>query len=209
MRKRALEQPNPAGFIFAGLLVSTDGESKRLISDANWQWTRATLNEQGKFAGEVKDWQAAAVVENQNFLGDALRAKLAAQISGLESPTSTLVRCSLVQSDALMRSLGRPNREQVVTTRPEQLSTLQALDLSNGQILMDILERGANQMLPAYRQASAEQLVTAIFTDALARQPSAAELQLASQFFAEGRTQETVADFLWTVFMLPEFQLIR
>jgi mono/diheme cytochrome c family protein len=30
------------------------------------------------------------------------------------------VRASLVPADALMRSLGRPNREQVVTTRPDQ-----------------------------------------------------------------------------------------
>ena len=45
------------------------------------------------------------------------------------------IRASLVQANLLMRSLGRPNREQVVTTRPSQLSTLQALDLANGQVL--------------------------------------------------------------------------
>ena len=39
------------------------------------------------------------------------------------------VRATLVDCDPLMRSLGRPNREQVVTTRPDQLTTLQALDL--------------------------------------------------------------------------------
>ena len=54
-----------------------------------------------------------------------------------------LIRASLVNADALMRSLGRPNREQVVTTRPDQLTTLQALDLSNGQTLTDLLSRGA------------------------------------------------------------------
>src|SRR5262249_2926080 len=37
------------------------------------------------------------------------------------------VRAALLKSDPLMRSLGRPNREQVVTTRPDLLTTLQAL----------------------------------------------------------------------------------
>ena len=50
------------------------------------------------------------------------------------------VRATLVDCDDLMRSLGRPNREQVVTTRPDQLTTLQALDLANGQILTDTLK---------------------------------------------------------------------
>src|SRR5262249_22524774 len=53
------------------------------------------------------------------------------------------VRAALVKSDPLMRSLGRPNREQVVTTRPEELSTLQALDLTNGKELAETLDRGA------------------------------------------------------------------
>ena len=44
-----------------------------------------------------------------------------------------------------MRSLGRPNREQVVTTRPDQLTTLQALDLANGQILTDDARRAARR----------------------------------------------------------------
>ena len=50
------------------------------------------------------------------------------------------VRATLVDCDPLMRSLGRPNREQVVTTRPDQLTTLQALDLANGQILTTTLD---------------------------------------------------------------------
>ena len=59
------------------------------------------------------------------------------------------VRAALVKADPLMRSLGRPNREQVVTTRGDVLTTLQALDLSNGQILADTLARGAANLLKA------------------------------------------------------------
>ena len=52
-----------------------------------------------------------------------------------------IVRAALVNADALMRSLGRPNREQVVTTRPDALTTLQALDLANGETLNGLLQR--------------------------------------------------------------------
>ena len=53
------------------------------------------------------------------------------------------IRVSLMKSDLLMRSLGRPNRDQVVTTRPESLSTLQALDLTNGPAMSALMASGA------------------------------------------------------------------
>ena len=43
------------------------------------------------------------------------------------------VRAALVKNDFLMRSLGRPHRNQVVTSRPAELTMLQAIDLANGQ----------------------------------------------------------------------------
>ena len=56
-------------------------------------------------------------------------AELLAQMSGKGSPPA---RASLVKSDLLQRSLGRPNREQIVSMRPNELSTLEAIDLANG-----------------------------------------------------------------------------
>ena len=49
----------------------------------------------------------------------------------------------LVKSDFLMRSLGRPNRDQIVTSRPADLTTLEAIDLSNGETLALALKAGA------------------------------------------------------------------
>ena len=120
-----------------------------------------------------------------------------------------LIRASLMHADALMRSLGRPNREQVVTTRPDQLTTLQALDLSNGQILADMLTRGANNLIKANPQANAEQLINVIYQRALCRRPSAEELATARSIVGAPMTEGGVADLLWSVCMLPEFQLIR
>ncbi|HEX3152864.1 MAG TPA: PSD1 and planctomycete cytochrome C domain-containing protein [Gemmataceae bacterium] len=119
------------------------------------------------------------------------------------------VRATLVDADPLMRSLGRPNREQVVTVRPEQLSTLQALDLANGQILAATLTRGAENLLKASPKASADELVEHVFIRALGRKPAADELVAAHGLVGEKPTTDGVADLLWSVVMLPEFQLVR
>jgi len=119
------------------------------------------------------------------------------------------IRAALVKSDALMRSLGRPNREQVVTTRGDVLTTLQALDLSNGQILADLLERGATRLMKANPKVLRDELITGVYQQALCRRPSADELLTAREILGSPMTRDGVADLLWCVVMLPEFQLVR
>jgi hypothetical protein len=119
------------------------------------------------------------------------------------------IRASLVNADLLMRSLGRPNREQVVTTRPDLLTTLQALDLSNGHILSDTLTRGAAHMLKANPKANTEQRIEELYLRALCRPSTAAEMTTARDILGDKPTTESLADLLWVVVMLPEFQLIR
>jgi hypothetical protein len=124
-------------------------------------------------------------------------------------PERRFVRATLVDCDALMRSLGRPNREQVVTTRPDQLSTLQALDLANGKILAAELTRGAANLLKANPKATSDQLAERVFIRALGRKPTADELAAARGLVGDRPTVDGVADLLWAVVMLPEFQLVR
>lgn len=119
------------------------------------------------------------------------------------------VRASLVVADALMRSLGRPNREQVVTTRPAELSTLQALDLSNGEILANLLDRGAKNIQRQHPDWNREQLVEWLYRSAFSRSPTKVENEVASKVLSEKVTVRELSDYLWMVFMLPEFQLIR
>jgi len=119
------------------------------------------------------------------------------------------IRTSLVNADALMRSLGRPNREQVVTTRPDQLTTLEALDLSNGQILTDLLARGAAKLVVDHPTASSDELAVEVYRRALCRRPTSAELDTARELIGSPVTADGIADLLWAVVMLPEFQLIR
>jgi hypothetical protein len=124
-------------------------------------------------------------------------------------PERRFVRATLVDADDLMRSLGRPNREQVVTTRPEQLTTLQALDLANGQTMTSTLARGAANILKAHPKMSPEELVGMIFLRALSRKPTPDELVAAKGLLGAKPNVENVADLLWAVAMLPEFQLLR
>jgi len=124
-------------------------------------------------------------------------------------PERRFVRATLVDCDAVMRSLGRPNREQVVTTRPDQLSTLQALDLANGQILAETLARGAANILKTDPKVPADTIAERVFVQALGRKPTADELAAARGLVGEKPTADGVADLLWAVVMLPEFQLVR
>src|SRR5262249_8349308 len=128
---------------------------------------------------------------------------------GTVPPERRLIRAALVNADALMRSLGRPNREQVVTTRPDQLTTLQALDLANGQILSDTLTRGAQNWLKALPKATADELISELCQRALCRRPTVEELSTAREIIGPRATPDGLSDLFWVVFMLPEFQLIR
>lgn len=123
-------------------------------------------------------------------------------------PERRFTRATLVHCDDLMRSLGRPNREQVVTVRPEHLTTLQALDLLNGKTLTNTLAAGGGNILKA-NPASAREIATELFQNAVGRKPTPAELELSESLLGDKPTAAGVADLLGVIVMLPEFQLIR
>jgi hypothetical protein len=113
-----------------------------------------------------------------------------------------------MKSDLLMRTLGRPNREQIVSMRPDDLSTLEAMDLINGQILTTRLDLGAQKLLKRPWKSN-DELVRWIYLSALARAPSEDELALARDVLGKTPTPANVQDVLWAVLMLPEFQFVR
>ena len=116
------------------------------------------------------------------------------------------VRAALVAADPLMVALARPNREQVVTTRPTAATTLQALELTNGETLADVLKRGAENLLTAPSAAQGD-LIPTLYEKALGRKPTGPELQLAREMVGQPVQPAGVEDLLWSVAMLPEFQL--
>jgi len=118
-------------------------------------------------------------------------------------------RAAMLPSDFLQRALGRPNREQVVTSRPQSLTTLQALDLANGEALNAMIQRGATSLINQHKGKSPDEMITLVYGRALSREPTDAERKLCRQMLGDPMIQQGVEDMLWSVFMLPEFQHIR
>ena len=56
--------------------------------------------------------------------------------------------------DPLTTALGRPSREQVVTSRAVPATTLQALELLNGETLADRIRRGADALVAARHESA-------------------------------------------------------
>jgi hypothetical protein len=116
-------------------------------------------------------------------------------------------RASLALADPLMRALDRPNREQVVTERATVATTLQALELTNGQTLTGMLEQGARRWTRD-PDLAAPTLVQNLYVRALGRPPTPDERQAAVALVGAPVRKEGVEDLLWALVMLPEFQLI-
>src|SRR5262249_19109588 len=118
------------------------------------------------------------------------------------------VRACWANNDMIMTALGRPNRERVVTNRLSPATMLQMLELTNGQELAGIVEMGA-KMWMSRKIDDSQELVRQIYRESLGRTPSEKEMSLALELIGSPVRQEGVEDLLWSVMMLPEFQLIN
>jgi hypothetical protein len=119
------------------------------------------------------------------------------------------VRAWRIAADPLTRTLGRTNREQITTRRESIATTLQALEMSNGETLALHLRLGAENLLRQPWDAP-EALIDTVYREALQRSPAPEELVVAKSLLGEGGlTPDGVQDLLWSVAMLPEFQMIR
>jgi hypothetical protein len=163
--------------------------------------------------------QGEAAARDFVFKGPAIRRLSAeefrdviAQLTGVwydksEVPGMTnQVRACLVAADPLTTGLGRPNREQVCTMRPATATTLQALELTNGETLAKVLQKGAEQL--AADSPEGDELVSRLYHLALGRAPTSTELEVATELVGKRPTRESIEDLLWATSMLPEFQLI-
>jgi hypothetical protein len=190
------------------------GPAERIATGEAWQWTTERPNNRGQFVAakdpkvetEV-DWQKAAVETETADDAEETEQRLTALLQG-SAGIDRMVRAALVKSDFLMRSLGRPNRDQIVSVRPADVTTLEAIDLSNGQALADALTRGAPKITAEYGSDPAG-LVRFVFRSTLCRDPRPEELTSAVESIGAKPTAQAVEDLLWAVLMLPEFMLVR
>ncbi|NIP98527.1 MAG: DUF1553 domain-containing protein, partial [Akkermansiaceae bacterium] len=115
-------------------------------------------------------------------------------------------RAVFTRLDPLQAALGRPNREQVVSSRPEMVTTLEAITLANGPHLASILKSGATKLAG---DSSPDELIERLYLFSVSRPPTAEELAVARGLMGSPVTVEGVEDLLWTIFMLPEFQFVN
>jgi mono/diheme cytochrome c family protein len=195
---------NPAGFIFYARLRD-GGRVLDFTTDASWVWSKEKKEGWEKPEFKLDDAKPAAEVGPASIEPWKLEKKLAGAMS--MATVHGDVRTALVSSDPLTVALGRPPREQVNTTRPSGATTLQALELTNGETLNKLLKSGAEKVL-AQKPASSRELVTRLYARGLGRKPTENELKLAEGLLGKTSGQEQVEDLLWALAMLPEFQLI-
>jgi hypothetical protein len=204
--------PNPAGAIAEIIAWSADGKVLALLAtDESWRvsetdprgWLDAEFNDDG--------WKRASVLGDATIepwrIAQSIGSNLSIAQASTALPPDFRVRAALLPLDSLQAALGRPNREQVVSGRDAAPTMLQALELTNGSPLAQSLQRGAD-----YWQkrsiTDARELVREIYLTALNRPPAGAELALAIEIAGSPTTKEGLEDLLWSICMLPEFQLI-
>ena len=209
------EGGQPDAFLLELECTLENGSKLRIASDETWKASSSFSENQiktGKLSASNAEFDNAEwlPVQADTSAFDSWEAPEKPQEAFVRSiQPAPPVRAALLKSDLLMRTLGRPNRDQIVTSRPQDLSTLEALDLSAGKRLSELLSQGAQTLAKrAWRDPIT--FTNWLFQYALCRSPSEAELSAAQELIGTGSPSlQSIEDLLWAVFALPEFQLIR
>jgi len=202
---------NPAGLYVYARVRATRGDSETVmdfVSDQGWIVTDNLIDGWEKPEFRPSGWRPANPLGGLSMAPWRLPSSLVATQFARQYSAGHpgLVRAALVAADPLMTALGRPNRDQVVTTRASEATTLQALELTNGKTVAEVLKRGAAQL--AEENAGSKKLIDSIFEQAIGRKPTRKEMKLAYEIIGPKPQKAGVEDFLWATSMLPEFQLI-
>ncbi len=200
---------SPAGLFFQAHLTTEDGDSTLVTADDSWQTSETVPPSLKKAAdGGAGPWHAAAIVPTLGAWSNAVNPQAIELLNRPGGVGQPMVRAGLLKNTALMRSLGRPGREQIVSMRPTELSTLEAIDLANESQLADAFARGAKR-IQAMPFANTEQLVRYVYSFALSRPPTVDELATMTAYLGDTPTTDALQDALWAICMLPEFLLVR
>ena len=123
-----------------------------------------------------------------------------------QKPSPFFPRASLVPNNSFLTALGRPNRETVSTSRESRANLLQALALTNGNRFVKVLQAGSDCWKEQYKDNAI--LVKQIYLQALNRQPTEKEFKTAKTALDQAAGTEGIEDLLWSIVLLPEFQIV-
>ncbi len=200
------------------------GAAEEIVSDETWRVRRNPDGAWNSAALADADWAAATLVpagEEPIDEGPSLAphvrhdfanipVELGPQLSAVVSTAAHAgeIRAALLAADPLQVALDRPNREVIVPARLSAATTIQALELTNGATLNTRLQKAAAKFAPLAARDPAPWL-DGIYRHAFGRPPTAAERTLALEVLGHPVAPEGLADLLWAVVNLPEFQLIN
>jgi mono/diheme cytochrome c family protein len=188
-------EPGAAG-LRAAMAVWFEGQNAPFVVDTNPNWRTSTESPEGWQNADFDDciWTSATVLGPAGLPWDSLGG---VRNFVLTEP-SAFTRASLVSNDDFQTILGRPIRDQVTMSRPTQTTLLQALNFANGRSFTTALDRAAKKWTERFPDP--DKRLDAIYETALLRAPREDERAFASA---------APADLLWSIVLLPEFQLIR
>jgi hypothetical protein len=195
------EIANPAGILFALKVTYNDNTEVLIRSDESWKSTEIPQREgweQLIFMDD--DWK-----NTRNYGADHW-GKLV-NFSFSPNPPQ-FARASLVKQHSFMKVLGRPSRENVITTRDTQATLLEALELTNGDYFNAVLKEGTSLWLARYGNDN-EAIVIDLYRKSLGREPSGKEKRILLEALASGDRKEALQDVFWATLILPEFQFIN
>jgi mono/diheme cytochrome c family protein len=118
-----------------------------------------------------------------------------------------IVRAGDKPRDPFQTALGRPNRENVTSTRSERGNLLESLELTNGTVLDSALKKAARQAHQQFGENSGN-YIQQLFLRGLNRQPTEKERDLLVSVYEGNRDAVAYHDIIWIFINLPEFQTI-
>jgi len=199
-----------AGVFFESKIVLKNGRTMAIVSDDSWGTTACApaMNEKRFAAIDKESLGSAKLIKPLSEMAELIRLQGPLLLARSTAFDERMPRASLMKNDFLMRTLGRPNRDQIVSMRPNDLTTLEAIDLANGQILTDALAVGAKTLMAEAWMSPAD-LVSYVYRNALTREPNRDELTISLQILDDPISEQAIQDLLWTISMTPEFHYVR
>ena len=209
MATNAGNEPNAAGLFFDARLQPDSGKEIIVATDATWEWNpNSPASKEGRLGAIKGSWNPVVVVPAIAPWTSAIQSRGKELLLQSVNGDVRMIRASLIKSDFLMRSLGRPMREQIVSMRPSELTTLEAVDLSNGSTLASYVTRGAANLASTWGDDKSG-LIDHLLRFTLSRLPTEEERGVLDGSLSSSPTQQEIEDVLWAIFMMPEFMLVR
>ena len=195
--------PNEAGVLLALEVMYDNGDTLRIYSDQSWKTN--DRKSEGWLLTEFDDssWEDA---QRYGSFGYSHWGKLP-EFTFDPSPADPFIRSAYVKKDLFTTTLNRPMRDNVTTKREEETTLLQALMLTNSAFFMERISQGAEKWYARFGD-DLEGLTEAMFQQLLGRSPSDEERLVVRNSIGQSPTPQDIADLIWTVVLLPEFQFI-